>query len=160
MRKIKKKYRRPFHPWEKERIEEEKLIMKEYGFKNKKEIWKINSILKKIKDLAKKLIASTGKQAELEKAQLFARLERLGLIAPGARLDDILTLEPKQLYEKRLQTLVFKKGLAKTIKQARQCITHKHIAIGDKIYSSPNYLVPKNEEPLIGFAKSSVLAKK
>ena len=36
-RKLRKKYYPPSHPWQKIRIDEEKILMKDYGFKNKKE---------------------------------------------------------------------------------------------------------------------------
>ena len=51
----KKTYQKPTHPWQKERIEEEKTLLKEFGLKNKKEVWRVNSLLRKHKRQAKKL---------------------------------------------------------------------------------------------------------
>ena len=72
-------------------------------------------------------------------------------------LDDVLDLTIESILERRLQTLVFRKGLAKTIHQSRQLITHGHIAINGKKFFSPSYIVPKNEEDKINYAPTSPL---
>ena len=154
-RKIRKKYQGPNHPWEKERIDEERGISKEYGVKNKKELWKIQSKLRQFKIQAKRLIAATGKQSELEKNQLIKKLQKLGLIKQTAELDDILGLTLKDLMDRRLQTLVHKKNLARSVRQSRQFIVHNHIAIGNQKITSPSYLVSVTEEPKISFAQLS-----
>lgn len=156
-RRIKSKYAGPRHPWIKTRIEEEKLLLKEYGLKNKKEIYKINSKLKNFTKQAKRLIAEKGKQAELEKTQLIGRLNRLGLVVTAAQLEDILSLTLKDFLNRRLQTIVHKKGYARTIKQARQFITHGHITVKNKPLTIPSYLVTVAEEPAIEFLEKSSL---
>ncbi len=40
MKKQRKKYEVPKRPWDKERIEKEKKLKKDYGLKRKKEIWR------------------------------------------------------------------------------------------------------------------------
>lgn len=157
-RRIRNKYSRPRSPWQRDRIELEKALLKEYGLKNKTEIWKLDSKLKAFKDLAKKLIAARTAQSEKERAQLLSRLNRLGLIKEGAHLDDVLGLTLKDVLERRLQTLVFRKGLSRTMRQARQFITHQHVAIGKKIISTPSYLVSTSEEPGITFLPKSALS--
>lgn len=157
-KKEKKKYQTPPHPWQKERIDEERKLMREYGFTNKREIWKTESILIKFIDRTRKLIANTTKQGEKEKIQLLNKLYSLGLITKTSKLEDILSITPKDIMERRLQTLVFRKGLAKSIKQARQFIVHGHIAIGIKKIASPSYLVLKEEELKISFLPLSQLA--
>lgn len=144
-----KKYHRPSHPWQKERIEEEREISKEYGLKNKREIWKANSLLRNFKNQVKGLIAATSQQAEKEKNQLLRKLQNMGLIKRASRLDDILGLTLKDIMNRRIQTVVYKKGLAGTIRQARQFIVHKHVKVGDKKISSPSHIVLKNEEDKI-----------
>lgn len=156
-KKQKKKYSRPSHPWNKARIDEERVIVREYGLKNKKEIWRVTSQLKKYKDIAKNLIASVGDQAEKEKTMLLTKLYSLGLLDSGAKLEDVLTLTSKELMERRLSTLVFRKGLARTIGQARQFVTHEHIIVGGKKITKPSYIVLKGEEGKIGFAPDSGL---
>lgn len=156
--KLKKKtYSKPTHPWQKERIEEEKALLTEFGLKNKEEIWKVASLLRKYARQAKNLIALHTPQSEIEKAQLLKKLSSLGLINETAKLEDVLTITLKDILSRRLQTLVHKNRLAKSIRQARQFITHEHIVVGDKKITSPSYLVSKKEETLINFAPSSVL---
>lgn len=157
-KKQRKKYSKPIHPWQKTRIDEEKKLTEEYGFKNKKEIWKMNSILNKYKHQAKRLIALSPKQAEIEKKQLIQKLFSLGITGENAKIDDILSLSLKDLIERRLQTRIFRMNLARSIKQARQFITHNHIMIGDNIITSPSYLVKKTEESLIKFVPSSTFS--
>jgi small subunit ribosomal protein S4 len=157
-KRIKKKYSTPLHPWQAERIEEEKELTKEYGFKNKKEIWKIQSLLRNFFRQAKRLAATKTEQAEKEKVLLLNRLKRLGLLAENALIDNVLEISLKDLLERRLQTVVFRKGLARSVNQARQFIVHRHIKIGDKKITVPNYLVSKAEEGLITFSGTSSLA--
>jgi len=157
-KKKKKKYQTPSHPWGKERVEEEKKIIKEYGFKNRKEIWKMKSMLINFINQTRKLIADTSKQGEKEKIQLLHKLYSLGLITKTSKLEDILSLTPKDIMERRLQTLVFRKGLAKSINQARQFIVHGHITVGEKKITSPSSLVVREEEPKISFSPLSQLS--
>jgi len=154
-----KKYNTPGHPWEGERINVEKEFLKNYGMKNKKEIWKIESNLRKMKRQAKKLIASTDDQADKEKKELIDRLVKLGIVKPGAQLEDILDLKTEDLCDRRLQTLIVKKNMAKSINQARQFIVHGHIALdGDKV-TTPSRLISKDEESKISFLGKSTLSK-
>lgn len=156
-KKPKKKFSRPEHPWRAARIELEKPLMKDYGLDHKKEIWKTDSILRRFKKQAKLLIAKESEQAKKEEKQLIEKLARLGLINENGKIDDILGLDIKNLLDRRLQTLVYKKNLAKTVKQARQFIVHGHINIGDRKISVPSYLVLKEEEHLIKFSPTSKL---
>lgn len=158
-KKLKKKYATPRHPWIAERIEAERELTKEYGLKNKKEIYKMGSVLKKYKDIAKKLIAVKTAQGEKEKKQMLDKLQKQGLVKADASSDEVLSLEMKDIMERRLQSLVFRKGLAKTMNQARQFIIHRHIMVGDKKITFPSYLVAKDEEPLIRFCQSSSLSQ-
>ena len=153
--KLRKKYSGPSHLWQMARIKEEKELKKEYGYKNKREIWKVRSILRKFRAQARRLIPLTGKQAELEKKQLLTRLYNLGLVPENARIEDVLSLTVRDLLERRLQTLVYRKNMANTIKQARQMITHGHIVIGNKKVKSPSHLVTIGEESEIAFAGNS-----
>ncbi|MBW2970676.1 30S ribosomal protein S4 [Candidatus Woesearchaeota archaeon] len=141
-----KKYSTPVHPWQKARIEDEKQLIEEYGLKNKREIWKMVSKLKSFSKQAKSLVARTSTQGEREKQQLMSRLQSLNLLPEDADLDDVLGLETKDIMERRLQTIVFRKGLAKSMNQARQFIVHGHILIGERKLTAPSYLVKKDEE--------------
>ncbi|MBW2993482.1 30S ribosomal protein S4 [Candidatus Woesearchaeota archaeon] len=152
-----KKYSKPSHPWLASRIEEEKAITKEYGLKNKKEIWRAESLVRNFTRQAKRLIVEKTEQARKEEAQLLDRLKRMGL--EMKHLEDVLGISVKDILEKRLQTVVIRKGLARTTSQARQFITHGHITVGNKKLTIPSFLVPKNMEPSIGFAVNSSLFK-
>jgi small subunit ribosomal protein S4 len=154
-----KQYDTPIHPWQKLRIDEEKALSYEYGLKNKKEIWRLASKTRDFARQAKKLIANTSEQGELEKKQLITRLVSLHVLAPDADLDDVLGLETKDLMERRLQTLVLKKGLAKSMKEARQLIVHGHIMISNSKITVPSYLVKKDEETTIRYVPSSPILK-
>jgi len=158
-RKQKKKYDKPSHPWQKDRILAEKEISREYGLKRKYEIWKMNTILKNFTQQAKSLIATQSSQSEKERDQLLARLSSLGLIETDTGVGDVLSLSLKDVMERRLQTIVFRKNLARSLTQARQFIVHEHIKVGDKIINSPSYLVPLSDEATIIFDGSSVLSK-
>ena len=157
-KKQRKKYSKPGHPWQLARIEEERQLSKEYGFKNKEEIWKHVSFLRAVTGQAKKLVTLSGEQAEKERDFLLNRLKRYGLLSQEAGLDTILSISLRDVLERRLQTLVYKKNLANSIKQARQFITHEHILVDDKVITSPSYLVPLKEESMITFRSSSSLA--
>ncbi|MBD3164004.1 30S ribosomal protein S4 [Candidatus Woesearchaeota archaeon] len=157
-KKIRKKYSTPAHPWEKSRIDEEREITKNYALNNKKEIWKMSTMLKKFKEEAKKLGSLSTKQADKERKQLLSRLKSIGLLEEDSSMEAILTLQMQDILERRLQTIVHKKGLARTMKQARQFITHGHIKIGSRVINSPSYIVRKKEENSISFKDKSSLA--
>ena len=154
-KKHRKKYTTPNHPWQKERIEEEKVLIKEYGLKNKKEIWKFNSMLKNFKAQAKKLVVSHSEQAEKEKENLLKRLYKYNLLEEGKGLASVLEISLKDILERRLQTQLVRKNLARTAKQARQMITHSHIMVGEMKVDAPSYLVTVQEESTIAFAPNS-----
>ncbi|UZE93679.1 MAG: 30S ribosomal protein S4 [Candidatus Pacearchaeota archaeon] len=143
-----KKYSRPKTPFDKSRIQEEKAFIRKYGLKNKKEIWRSENYIDRIRSQAKKLIL----QPE-QKETFINRLIRLGLVNKDATIDDILALTKERLFERRLQTVVFKKGIAKTLKGARQLIVHRKIKVGDKIMDVPGYIVRTEEENKISAVK-------
>mgnify|MGYP001190686890 CR=1 FL=1 len=157
-KKHRKKYSNPVTPWNKERIEVEKELVREYQLKNKKEIYKAHSLLRKYFSQSKKLITSRTKQGEIEKEQLLNKLTSLGLLKPGSQLSNVLSISINDLLERRLQTIVFRKKLSKSMKQARQFITHYHIIVSGKKITSPSYLVSKKEEDMITFSQSSKLS--
>ncbi|MBI2550705.1 30S ribosomal protein S4 [Candidatus Woesearchaeota archaeon] len=157
-RRFKKSYTRPLKVWDDARIEGEKKLTKGYGLKNKKEIWKAESMLRRFKAQAKKLIATRGKQAEKEKQQLLTKLASLGLTTQNADLDTVLGLTMSNILDRRLQTIVNNKKLARSITQARQFIVHEHILVGGKKVSVPSYLVRKSEEDTIAFSPASKLS--
>jgi len=158
-RKQRKKYMTPSHPWQGDRIKEEKVLMRAYGLKTKAELWKMSTLLKKIKVQAKELISKENEEKAKKQKELFLkRLLKLGIITTvDIKLEDILGLDVKIMLDRRLQTVFFRKGLAKTITQARQFILHGHVMVNEKRLDVPSYLVPVAEESTIAFIPSSSL---
>ncbi len=155
-KKQKKKFVTPGHPWQKERLDAERVLVKEYAIKNKQELWKTDSIRKGFNIQVKGMIANDSPQSLLEKKQLINKLYNLGLLSDKETdLDAVLGIELKDLLERRLQTLVFRRGLARTMEQARQFIVHGHILIGGKKVTSPSHLTTRTEEQSLGFAPGS-----
>jgi len=157
-KKLKKKYNPLAHPWIRANIEEGKVLKQEYGLGKYTEILIASSFLKKYKDIAKKLIADKTAQGEKEKKQMMDKLHRLGLIQTGAGLDEVLSIQLKDVLERRLQSVVFRKGFARSMKQARQFITHRHVIIGNKEITSPGYMLTTAEENNLAFKTTSTLA--
>ncbi|MEM0372580.1 MAG: 30S ribosomal protein S4 [archaeon] len=150
-RKLKKKYKTPSHPWQKKRIEEENLLMSEYGLKNKREIWKARTELKKYRNIARELVGLTAEQRKEKEAALISKLEKMGFVQKGATLDNVLSLKVEDLLERRLQTRVWKSGLSASAKQARQLITHGHIAVNGRKATSPGMTVDVEKEKQISW---------
>lgn len=148
-RKHRKSYDTPSHPWRKERIEKEKELVRKYGLKNKRDIWKAESRLRNIRRIARNLLASHGEQAKLEEEKLIAKLQKLGLLKGEADMDSVLGLNIEDILERRLQSLVHRKGLARSPKHARQLVVHGHIRVGGRRIKSPSYLVPVEQEETI-----------
>ena len=154
-KKQRKKFSKPSHPWQRERILAEHDIVKEYGLNRKYELWKMGTILKNFTHQAKNLVTAKSAQVEKEKNQLLAKLSSLGLMGNNAKIEDVLSLTLKDVMERRLQTLVYRKSIANSIRQARQFIVHEHISLGDKTVTAPSYLVPLAEENTIHFSQKS-----
>ncbi|RLF10712.1 MAG: 30S ribosomal protein S4 [Thermoprotei archaeon] len=150
-----KKWRGPRHPWRREVLQQELELLGKYGLRNKHELWKAKYIIEKIRYQARRLLAMADEE---RRCQLIEKLVKMNLLPPGATLDDVLSLTVNDLLERRLQTVVYRKGLAKTIHQARQLITHGHIAIGDQVVSCPGYIVGRDEEDKVCYSPRSVYA--
>ncbi|MDP6379360.1 MAG: 30S ribosomal protein S4 [Candidatus Thalassarchaeaceae archaeon] len=152
----------PKHPWQAERIEEERTLIFNYGLKNHREIWKARSKLRRWRSNAMKLIATTdsGEDDHIsrEKADLITSLHRRGLLPEGASLDDVLRLNVDHVLARRLQSQVYYKGLAASPKQARQLLIHGHISIDDQVMTVPGYIITREEEAALQYNLSSDLA--
>lgn len=153
-----KSYKTPNHPWQKTRIDTDKALMKTYGLKNKKEIWKMDSRLERYKDQLRGAIAEHEVQRKKEREQVIKKIQNLGLINPGASEDDVLGLSIEDIMERRLQTILFRKGLARGVKQARQFITHGHVTVSGNVITAPGYLVSKSEEASLAYKANSALS--
>jgi len=155
-RKPRKKWQGPNHPWIKERLEREQVLLGKYGLRNKREIWIAETFIRKLRHQARALLALPPAERAVREKALFERVKKYGFVEKDVvTIDDVLSLTVENYLERRLQTIVFKKGLARTIYQARQLIVHGHIAIGGRRVTSPGYLVTKDEESMIDFYPTS-----
>jgi len=155
-----KSYQTPKRPWEKVRIESETRLVIEYGLRNKREVWKSQELLRKYRKGARNLLALGSNAADAylyaaKQVELISSLQRNGLLGPDADIEDVLSLKVQAQLERRLQTLVYRKGLARSPKQARQLVTHGHIAIGNRRVSIPGYRVNRIEETQIAYYGTS-----
>ena len=157
--KIRKKYDTPSHPWQSARIEEERKVLNEYGLKNKKEIWRMETMLRDFKNQAKGLASRVDEQSKLEEKQLLDRLVSLGLLSQGESMDKVLGLNVQDVMGRRLQAFLVKKGLARTMTQARQFITHGHVLVNKKKITFPSYFVSLKDEAAIEFMPKSPFAR-
>jgi len=160
-KKLRKLYKKPIHPWQKSRIISEKEILCTYGLRNKRELWRAEGDLRKYRREARAILAELALNPENEiankrKNDIVNRLMRYGILKGGIDpLDEILSLDVKKFLDRRLQTIVYTKGLAFTPKNARQMIVHGHIVVNDKKITSPGYLIEKDVEDSISFAQRS-----
>ncbi|MCL4330306.1 MAG: 30S ribosomal protein S4 [Candidatus Thermoplasmatota archaeon] len=155
-----KTYSTPRHPWEKTRIDEERIILSKYGLKNKRELWKAQSLLDSYRTQARFLQAQlrTGNQVSVAQFQMMIRkLNRYKILGENATLDDVLSLSLESILERRFQNLVYRKHLASTQKQARQLITHGHILLNGRRVSIPGLMVEATVEDSISYDPRSVL---
>ncbi len=156
----KKRYATPRHPWEKERIDSEKEIVVKYGLKNKRELWKSQAMLDSFRSQARKLQAKLRTEDQFSQKQfqeLIKRLSRYNILGQNASLDDILSLSIDDILQRRLQTIVFRKNLARTPKQARQLITHGHVEFDGRRVNVPGIMVEGSKEESIRYSERSAL---
>lgn len=148
-----RKYDTPSHPWQGERIKAENEVTAKFGLKNKTELWKAQSRLRDIRGQARELVARarnpSDTQAQKEAQLLLNRLNRMGYLGENATLNDVLGVDLERILNRRLQTQVYLKGLARTPNQARQFVSHGCILIGERRITVPSYVVRRGEEEAI-----------
>jgi len=157
---LRRLYARPAHPWKGERIREEKELVKKFGLTKKREIWKTAYKLKNYRKQARDLlaIAAPTPHQSKQKTNLISRLRRYGMLDLGATdLGSVLGLTTEDILSRRLQSQCYFKGLASTLKQSRQFITHGHISVGGRKITVPSYLVSVREEDTITYNSNSPL---
>ncbi len=156
-KKQRKKYEAPRFLWRPDVIQEELRLVGQYGLRNKRELWKNRTMLSKFRGIARALIGKTPEERRKMERDLLGKLKRLGMIHETAVLDDVLDLTIEDILERRLQTMVLRRGLAKSFYQARQLVTHGHISVGERRVTAPSYLVTRHEEDQVSYAHQSPL---
>merc|ERR1712137_535378 len=157
-RNYSKTYKTPRRPFEKERLDSEMKLLGEYGLRNKREVWRVNLQVAKIRKAARELLTLDEKDPKrlFEGSALLRRLHNYGILPESQnQLDYVLSLTVNDIKERRLQTLVFKQGYAKSIHQARVFIKQRHIRVGRHLVDVPSYLVRVENQKLIDFAFTS-----
>jgi small subunit ribosomal protein S4 len=158
-KKQRKKYETPRFRWRKDILQEELKLLGQYGLRNKHELWRHKTMLSKTRGIARSLIGKTPEERTKMENELLVRLKKLGVLEETAVLDNVLDLSIEDLLERRLQTIVFRKGLTRTIFQSRQLITHGHVNIGNRRVTVPSYIVSKEEESQVVYSPQSTLVK-
>ena len=155
-----KRYETPNHPFQGERIASEHDLINRYGLKNKEELWRAQSELRRMRREAREILGqvSTEDDVESEGDEFLTRLKRYGYLDPEDSLEAVLALEVNDVLERRLQTIVYRQGLANTPDPARQFVSHGHITINDQRVRRPSYTVEVDEEDFIEFEETSPLA--
>ena len=154
-----KQYTKPFRPWDKTRLDEERELKKKYGLRNKRELWRIEEFLRKKRKNARTLLALEPEERAHREHELLGSLRKYGVLGSTAGLDDVLALTSETFLERRLETVVMRKGLANTAKQARQFIVHGHISVNGQKVNAPSYLVLASEEDNLGYFKKVLQIK-
>lgn len=133
-------------------------LLGEYGLRCKREIWRVQLALAKIRKAARKLLTLDPKDTKrlFEGDALLRRMVRYGLLSEEERtLDDVLRLTTQRLLERRLQTRVFRMNIAKSVHHARVLIKQRHIRVGKQLVDVPSFMVRVESEGHIDYALHS-----
>jgi small subunit ribosomal protein S4 len=148
-RKPKKTFHRPRRIWTTDQLNSELYTLGAYGLRNKRELWKADSKIARIRNQARALLAVPTELRRDREVKLLNFLNRMGLVRESATLDDVLNLKIEDILERRLQTIVMRKISSKSPIHARQIVSHCHVTIGNRTVNLPGYIVRANEEPYI-----------
>jgi len=93
-----------------------------------------------------------------EKEQLLESLFSKGLLVSGADIGDVLEINVEHMLSRRLQSVVYYRGLAPSMRAARNLIIHGHICIGNQRMTVPGYHILKEEEEHLQYSSNSPYA--
>mmetsp|Transcript_51115 Transcript_51115/g.122961 ORF Transcript_51115/g.122961 Transcript_51115/m.122961 type:complete len:191 (+) Transcript_51115:48-620(+) len=149
-----KTFKTPRRPFEKERLDQELKLCGEYGLRCKREIWRVQLALAKIRKAARVLLTldENDPKRQFEGEALLRRMVRYKLLGEDEKeLDFVLQLSTQKLLERRLQTQVWKLGLAKSVHHARVLIKQRHVRVGRQLVNVPSFMVRTDSEAHIDF---------
>jgi small subunit ribosomal protein S4 len=155
-RRQKKKYVVPKRPFDTERFEQELDLIGRFGLRNKRELWRHSTDLSNYRRQARNLLALPPSERQHSEKELVDKLARIGVLEQPV-LDHVLDLTLENVLERRLQTIVFRKGMAASMHHARQLVAHGHIALDDARVTTPARLMTVGEADRIVYAGKSAL---
>jgi len=148
-------WQKPKRPLNYDLIMDELKTLGTFGLKTKRELWKTQTELSRVRLQARSLLALRQDERERKEPILMQSLSKIGLVNEDSTLDDVLNLQVTDLLSRRLQTIAQRKLYFKTPYQARQAIVHGHIMIGDSVVTIPSYIVKIEEETKIHLISES-----
>jgi len=144
-----KVWKKPKRPLNYDLMMDELKTLGTFGLKTKKELWKTQTELSRVRLQARSLLALRQEERERKEPILIQSLSKIGLVDQNSTLDDVLNLQVNDLLSRRLQTMAQRILFFKTPYQARQAIVHGHVMIGDGVVTIPSYIVKTEEEAKI-----------
>ena len=148
-------WKKPKRPLNYDLLMDELKTLGAFGLKTKRELWKTQTELSRVRLHARSLLALRREVRERKEPILIQSLSKIGLVDENSTLDDVLNLQVTDLLSRRLQTIAQKKLYFKTPYQARQAIVHGHVMIGDSVITIPSYIVKTEEETKIHLISES-----
>ena len=142
-------WKKPKRPLNYDLMMDELKTLGTFGLKTKRELWKTQTELSRVRLQARSLLALRQEVRERKEPILMQSLSKIGLVDESSTLDDVLNLQVTDLLSRRLQTMAQRKLYFKTPYQARQAIVHGHVMIGDNVVTIPSYIVKTEEETKI-----------
>ncbi len=163
-----KKATHPRNPWEKDRIVRELGIIGAYGLRNKNELWTAEAMAKKDKEKSSALLITTDAKEFITQGRiLLDRLYKEGMISSvdlndeediRRCLKEVLSFGITQYLDRRLQNLVAKSGLARSVHHARKLIVDKHIVVRGCVVDNPSMIIRRENDGYIELNPRSSVA--
>jgi small subunit ribosomal protein S4 len=155
-RRQKKKYVVPKKPYDTDRFEQELDYIGRFGLRNKRELWRHSTELSNYRRQARNLLALPPSERQQTEKELVGKLTRIGVLDEPS-LDHVLDLTLENVLERRLQTIVFRKGMAASMHHARQLVAHGHIALDNARVTTPARLLTVGEADRLSYTSKSAL---